>query len=41
MKTKILTTKHKQHYEIHSKFRPYDGRQMVNTISNPILWSKI
>ncbi len=30
IKTKILTTKHKQHFEIHFEFRPLDGRQMVN-----------
>jgi len=33
IETKISTTKHKQHYEIHSKFRPWDGCQMVNTKS--------
>jgi hypothetical protein len=32
-KTKISVLRHKQHYEIHSKFRPWDGCQMVNTKS--------
>jgi len=27
------STRHKQHYEIHFKFKPWDGRQMVNTKS--------
>jgi hypothetical protein len=31
LKTKILATRHKQHYEFQSKFRPWDGCQMVNT----------
>jgi hypothetical protein len=31
IETKISTIKHKQHYEIDSKFRPLDGYQMVNT----------
>jgi hypothetical protein len=31
IETKNSTTKHKQHYEIHFKFRPWDGCQMVNT----------
>jgi hypothetical protein len=30
-KTKIPAIRHKQHYEFHSKFRPWDGRQMVDT----------
>jgi len=30
IETKFLATRHKQHYEIHSEFRPWDGRQMVN-----------
>jgi len=25
--------KHKQHFEIHSKFKPWDGHQLVNTKS--------
>jgi len=31
IETKISATRHKQHYEIHSKVRPWDGCQMVNT----------
>jgi hypothetical protein len=31
LETKILATRHKQHYEIHFEFKPWDGRQMVNT----------
>jgi hypothetical protein len=30
IETKISTTIHKQHYEIHFEFRPWDGCQMVN-----------
>jgi len=30
IETKILTTRHKQHYEIHFEFKPWDGHQMVN-----------
>jgi hypothetical protein len=25
-----ISTRHKQHFEIHSEFRPWDGGQMVN-----------
>ncbi len=31
LETKISTTRHKKHYEIHFKFMPWDGCQMVNT----------
>jgi hypothetical protein len=31
IETNFLATRHKQHYEIHSEFRPWDGCQMVNT----------
>jgi hypothetical protein len=31
LETIISTSKHKQHYEIHSEFEPWDGCQMVNT----------
>jgi hypothetical protein len=37
IETKISTTKHKHHYEIHYEFRPWDGRQMVSAKS-PILY---
>jgi hypothetical protein len=30
LKTKIPTKKHKQHFEFHFEFKPWDGRQMVN-----------
>ncbi len=30
IETKISTMRHKQHSKIHFKFRPWDGRQMVN-----------
>ncbi len=30
IRTKISATKHKQHSKIHFKFKPWDGRQMVN-----------
>ncbi len=33
LKTEISTTIHKQHSKIHSKYRPWDGRKMVNTKS--------
>jgi hypothetical protein len=29
LETKILATKHKQHFEFHYEFRPSDGRQIV------------
>jgi hypothetical protein len=29
----FIKTKHKQHYEIHFEFKPWDGCQMVNTKS--------
>jgi hypothetical protein len=31
IETKISATRHKQHSEIHFKFRHWDGCQMVNT----------
>jgi hypothetical protein len=31
IETEISTIKHKQHFEIHFEFRPWDGHQMVNT----------
>jgi hypothetical protein len=31
LETKIPATRHKQHSKFHSKFRPWDGHQMVNT----------
>jgi hypothetical protein len=40
IKTKISTIRHKQHFEVHFKFRPYDGRQMVN-IKSLILYSSL
>ncbi len=40
IKTKISTTRHKQHFEIHYEFRPWDGCQMVN-IKYLILYSSL
>jgi hypothetical protein len=31
LQTKIPTIRHKQHYEFHFEFRPWDGHQMVDT----------
>jgi hypothetical protein len=31
IETRNLATKHKEHFEIHSKFSPQYDRQMVNT----------
>ncbi len=33
IETKISAIRDKQHFEIHFEFRPWDGRQMVNTKS--------
>ncbi len=30
IETKTLATRHKQYFEIHFEFRPWDGCQMVN-----------
>jgi hypothetical protein len=30
IKTKNSPTRHKQHFEIHFEFRPWDGHRMVN-----------
>jgi hypothetical protein len=30
IETKISTTRHKQHFEIHFEFEPWDGCQMVD-----------
>jgi hypothetical protein len=31
LETKNPTIKHKQHFEFHCEFKPWDGRQMVDT----------
>jgi hypothetical protein len=40
IETKISVTRHKQHFEIHSEFKPWDGCQMVNK-KFPILYSSL
>jgi hypothetical protein len=30
LETKILVIRHKQHFEFHFEFTPWDGHQMVN-----------
>jgi hypothetical protein len=31
LETKILAIRHKQHFEFHYEFKPWDGHQMVDT----------